>query len=109
MLGKLNSAQTLVAGFSVIILIGSILLSLPIAVSNGEVNFLASFFTATSALCVTGLVLVDTGTHWTAFGQVVILLLFQVGGLGIMAFAAFLAFIMGRKINLKNVSLCSIP
>jgi Trk-type K+ transport system membrane component len=69
MLGKLNPAQTLVAGFSVIILIGSILLSLPIAVSNGEVNFLTSFFTATSALCVTGLVLVDTGTHWTAFGQ----------------------------------------
>ena len=102
MLAKLNPAQTLVAGFSVIILIGSILLSLPIAVSNGEVNFLTSFFTATSALCVTGLVLVDTGTHWTAFGQVVILLLFQVGGLGIMSFAAFLAFIMGRKINLKE-------
>lgn len=77
MLAKLNPAQTLVAGFSVIILIGSILLSLPIAVSNGEVNFLTSFFTATSALCVTGLVLVDTGTHWTAFGQVVILLLFR--------------------------------
>lgn len=102
MLAKLNPAQTLVAGFSVIILIGSILLSLPIAVSNGEVNFLTSFFTATSALCVTGLVLVDTGTHWTSFGQVVILLLFQIGGLGIMSFAAFLAFILGRKINLKE-------
>ncbi len=102
MFAKLNPAQILVAGFSVIIVIGSILLTLPIAVNSGEVNFLTSFFTATSALCVTGLVLVDTGTHWTAFGQVVIMLLFQIGGLGIMSFAAFLAFILGRKINLKE-------
>lgn len=102
MFAKLNPAQILVAGFSVIIVIGSILLTLPIAVNSGEVNFLTSFFTATSALCVTGLVLVDTGTHWTAFGQVVIMLLFQIGGLGIMSFAAFLAFILGRRINLKE-------
>lgn len=102
MFAKLNPAQILVAGFSVIIIIGSILLTLPIAVNSGEVNFLTSFFTATSALCVTGLVLVDTGTHWTAFGQVVIMLLFQIGGLGIMSFAAFLAFILGRRINLKE-------
>ncbi|NLF46504.1 MAG: Trk family potassium uptake protein, partial [Syntrophomonadaceae bacterium] len=102
MLGKLNPAQVLVVGFSVIIIIGSVLLSLPIAVENGQINFLTSFFTATSALCVTGLVLVDTGTYWTPFGQVIIMLLFQVGGLGIMSFAAFLAFILGRRINLKE-------
>lgn len=102
MLAKLNPAQVLVTGFSVIIVIGSILLSLPIAIENGEVNFLTSLFTATSALCVTGLVLVDTASHWSTFGQIVIMLLFQVGGLGIMSFAAFLAFILGRRINLKE-------
>ncbi|NLB53868.1 MAG: Trk family potassium uptake protein [Syntrophomonadaceae bacterium] len=102
MFSKLNPAQILVTGFTAAILIGSILLTMPISVKSGEVNFLTSFFTATSAICVTGLVVVDTATHWTAFGQVVIMLLFQIGGLGIMSFSAFSAFLMGRKFYLKE-------
>ena len=80
---KLNPAQTLVLGFASIILIGAILLNLPIASQTGEsVGFINAIFTATSAVCVTGLVVVDTGTYWTMFGKTVILLLIQIGGLG---------------------------
>lgn len=102
MFSKLNPAQILVTGFAAAILIGSILLTLPISVKSGEANFLTSFFTATSAICVTGLIVVDTATHWTAFGHLVIMLLFQIGGLGIMSFSAFLAFLMGRKFYLRE-------
>lgn len=102
MFARFNPAQILLAGFAAVILIGSLLLTLPISVKSGDVNFLTSFFTATSAVCVTGLVVVDTATHWTFFGQLVIMLLFQVGGLGIMSFSAFLAFVMGRKFYLKE-------
>ncbi len=100
---QLNPAQTLVLGFASIILIGSILLNLPIASTNGEsVGFINSIFTATSAVCVTGLVVVDTGTHWTVFGKTIILLLIQIGGLGFMTMATLVAFVIGKRISLRE-------
>ncbi len=99
----LNPAQILVLGFAAVILIGGLLLNLPIASVNGvSVGFVNAIFTATSAVCVTGLAVVDTGTHWTLFGKIVILLLIQVGGLGFMTMTTTLAFVMGKKISLKS-------
>ncbi len=85
--------QVLVLGFASVILIGAIMLNLPIATQSGEsVGFINAIFTATSAVCVTGLVVVDTGTYWTVFGKSVILLLIQIGGLGFMTMATSMAF-----------------
>jgi trk system potassium uptake protein len=95
--------KVLVGGFALIIFIGSILLTLPIATNNGKgLPWLDALFTATSATCVTGLVVVDTGTTFTLFGQLVILSLIQVGGLGFMTFATFFAFLLGKRISLKE-------
>lgn len=100
---RTTPAQTLVIGFAAIILTGAIFLTLPMAVQTGrEINFLTSLFTATSAVCVTGLVVVDTATHWTTFGQIVILALIQVGGLGFMTMATFLFLLLGRQIGLRQ-------
>jgi trk system potassium uptake protein TrkH len=100
---RATPAQILVTGFAAIILLGAVLLTLPAAVQPGnETDFLTSLFTATSAVCVTGLVVVDTGTHWTTFGHVVILLLIQVGGLGFMTMATFFAMLLGRRIGLRQ-------
>ncbi len=100
---KLNPAQIMVLGFASVILIGSILLNLPIASRNGEsIGFENALFTATSAVCVTGLVVVDTGTYWTVFGQTVILFLIQIGGLGFMTLATLIFFILGKKITLRD-------
>ena len=80
---RLNQVQYIALGFFFIILAGSLILTLPIASRSGEwTPFLDSMFTATSATCVTGLVVYDTFTHWNVFGQLVILLLIQIGGLG---------------------------
>ncbi|WP_043932576.1 TrkH family potassium uptake protein [Bacillus sp. EB01] len=99
----LNPPRILVLGFAVVILIGTILLTLPIATVNREgLPFLEALFTATSATCVTGLVVVDTGTTFTRFGQIVILSLIQVGGLGFMTFATFFFFLLGKRISLKE-------
>ncbi len=100
---NIKPTQIIVIGFAVIILIGSILLSFPIASRNCErIGFINAFFTATSAVCVTGLVVVDTYTHWSLFGQIVILLLIQVGGLGFMTMATLFSFILRRRISLKE-------
>jgi trk system potassium uptake protein len=89
--------------FAIIIFIGAILLNLPLASNNGQsVGFINALFTATSATCVTGLVVVDTGTHWTVFGKIIIIMLIQIGGLGIMTFSTLLALLIGRKITLKE-------
>lgn len=98
----LTPPQLMVLGFLGVILIGSILLTTPWAVQQGSPNFLTALFTSTSAVCVTGLVVVDTGTHWTTFGQIIILLLIQIGGLGIMSFATFFALLLGRKIQFRQ-------
>lgn len=100
---KLKPTQVLVIGFATIILIGGLLLNLPIASQNGEsVGFINAIFTATSAVCVTGLSVVDTGTYWTAFGKTVILFLIQIGGLGFMTLATMFFIILGKKISLKE-------
>ena len=102
LLGKrLSSFQIIITGFLMIILIGTMLLSLPVSSKSGQwTSFENALFTATSAVCVTGLVVKDTASYWTTFGQAVILLLIQIGGLGIVTVTAFLAKASGRKISL---------
>ncbi|MDI3257551.1 MAG: TrkH family potassium uptake protein [Kyrpidia sp.] len=96
-------ARVLVLGFAVVIFAGGILLSLPVASQNGQgLDFLDALFTATSAVCVTGLVVVDTGTYFSHFGQIVILLLIQIGGLGFMTVATFLLMMSRRRIGLRE-------
>ena len=93
----------IVVGFAIIVLLGALLLNLPGASRNDQpVGFINAIFTATSSVCVTGLVVVDTGTHWTVFGQVVIMLLIQVGGLGFMTMSTLLALLLGRRITLRE-------
>ncbi|MDQ0150474.1 trk system potassium uptake protein TrkH [Eubacterium multiforme] len=100
---KLSGVQVLALGFFIVIFIGAILLSLPISSESGEsTNFLDALFTSTSAVCVTGLVTLDTGTYWNEFGQVVIMLLIEIGGLGFMSFATFIAVLLGKKITLRD-------
>lgn len=99
----LDPPKILVLGFALIILAGALLLTIPMATVNGKgLPFLDALFTATSATCVTGLVVVDTGTTFTLFGQLVILALIQVGGLGFMTFATLFAFLLGKRISLKE-------
>lgn len=89
--------------FLLAIAIGTVLLSLPIATADGSrAPFLTALFTSTSAVGVTGLVLVDTGTYWSAFGQAAILLMFQIGGLGIMTAATLFGLIAGRGFSLRD-------
>lgn len=100
---NLQPVQILAIGFATVILTGAILLKLPVATKQGiSTPFLDCLFTATSAVCVTGLVVVDTGTYWSTFGQIVIMLLIQIGGLGFMTFASFFAVLLGKKISLKE-------
>ena len=102
-LKRMTHPQILVIGFAALIITGALLLMLPIATTDGQgASFLTALFTSTSAVCVTGLVVVDTGTYWATFGQVVILLLIQIGGLGFMAMATMLFLITGKKISMKS-------
>ncbi|MDW7652206.1 MAG: potassium transporter TrkG, partial [Bacillota bacterium] len=99
---RVTPAKILVGGFALLIFIGAILLSLPISARTGRLPFLDALFTATSAVCVTGLVVVDTGTYFSRFGQTVIMLLIQIGGLGIMTAATVLFILLGKKISLRE-------
>lgn len=102
-ISKLNPYQMMVVGFAGVILIGAILLSLPIATQTGEsISFLDALFTSTSAVCVTGLVVVDTATYWSFFGHIVIIMLIQVGGLGFMTITTLFSLIIKKRINLKE-------
>lgn len=102
-LKTLSYSQMIALGFFLVIIIGTLLLSLPIASRNNiSVGFIKALFTATSATCVTGLVVFDTYTQWTIFGQIVILLLIQVGGLGFMTIITMFSFLLKRKIGLKQ-------
>ncbi|MGO4369778.1 TrkH family potassium uptake protein [Paenibacillus sp. MCAF20] len=95
--------RILVSGFALIIFIGAFLLSLPFASATGErLNFIDALFTATSATCVTGLVVVDTGTYFSTAGQIVLMVLFQLGGLGFMTMATLIALVLRRKISLRE-------
>ncbi|MCR3956421.1 MAG: TrkH family potassium uptake protein [Gudongella sp.] len=100
---ELNPPRVLAMGFMGLIFLGSILLNLPIASADGNsIGLLDALFTSASAVCVTGLIVVNTATHWSLFGQGIILLLIQIGGLGIMTMATMVALIMGKKISLKE-------
>lgn len=102
---KLTSFQVIILGFSGVILLGTCLLMLPLSSREGSVTpFFDALFTSTSAVCVTGLVVHDTATYWSAFGQFVILLLIQIGGIGVITVAAVFAMISGRKISLMQRS-----
>lgn len=102
-ISKLSSSQILVLGFFGIILTGALLLSLPISSVYGQwTNFLDCLFTSTSAVCVTGLILFDTGTYWTLFGKIVIITLIQIGGLGFMSMTILAALITKSKISLSQ-------
>ncbi|MFH1837046.1 MAG: TrkH family potassium uptake protein [Candidatus Omnitrophota bacterium] len=100
---KLTPPQLLIFSFLCVIILGTGLLSLPLATSNGErLSLVDSLFTATSAVCVTGLVVKDTGTAFSGFGRGVIFILFQMGGLGIMTFSTLFAVMLGRKIGFRE-------
>lgn len=102
---RLSSFQIIILGFAGVILVGALLLMLPISTTEGCVTpFNEALFTATSAVCVTGLVVQDTGSYWSAFGQMVILILIQIGGLGVVTVAASFALMSGRKISLMQRS-----
>ena len=102
---RLSSFQIIILGFAWVILLGSLLLMLPIATITGCVTpFNEALFTATSAVCVTGLIIQDTGSYWSGFGQAVILTLIQIGGLGVITVAASFALLSGRKISLMQRS-----
>ena len=93
-------------GFCIIILMGTILLSLPISLKeNQEVSIMTSFFTATSATCVTGLIRVDTYSHWSWFGQFIIILLIQIGGIGFMTFCIYALTLAKKKIGIISRSI----
>ncbi|TDD17748.1 TrkH family potassium uptake protein [Nonomuraea diastatica] len=97
-----HPAQVIVTGFGMAVLIGTALLTLPIATESGESSgWLAALFTATSAVCVTGLVVVDTATHWSVFGESVIAGLIQVGGLGIMTLATLFTVLVAGRLGLR--------
>ena len=103
---SLAPTKIIVLSFAAIILIGAILLTLPEASRDGKsIGFLNALFTATSATCVTGLVVVDTYRHWTIFGQLVIISLIQAGGLGIVTLATFFSVLLGRKMSLRSMVL----
>lgn len=98
---RLNPFQVIILGFIGLIIVGSLLLLLPFASRAGTVTpYNQCLFTSVSAVCVTGLVVVDTATHWSAFGQAVILLLIQIGGLGVITALAALTMLFGGKISM---------
>lgn len=100
---RLSSAQIVILGFLFIVLTGSILLSLPISSADGKaVPYVDALFTATTATCVTGLVTVPTVSTWSVFGQAVILVLIQVGGLGVITIAAGIMVLLGKRIGVNN-------
>ena len=102
---RLSSFQIIILGFAGVILLGALMLMLPISTTEGCVTpFNEALFTATSAVCVTGLVVQDTGSYWSTFGQAVILMLIQIGGLGVVTVAASFALMSGRKISLMQRS-----
>ena len=94
----LTTFQIIILGFAGVILLGSLLLCLPISTRSGEwASYLDALFTATTSVCVTGLVTQDTGTYWSLFGQIIILILIQIGGMGVMTVAIMLGLMARRR------------
>ena len=104
-LGRLTAFQRIVLGFAGVILLGGVLLTLPPAAADGRwTPFPDALFTSVSAVCVTGLVVTDTATHWSGFGQAILLLLIQIGGLGVLTVAAAVSRFTGQRITLGQRS-----
>ena len=102
---KLSSSQIILFGFAGVILIGTLMLMLPFATNSGKsASFWDALFTSTSAVCVTGLIVQDTAVYWSGFGQSVILLLIQIGGMGVVTVAAAITMASGKKISLMQRS-----
>jgi trk system potassium uptake protein len=99
---RMHPATLVLISFILTIIIGTILLKLPIALNLGYISWINAFFTATSAVCVTGLTVVDIGSHFTLFGKCVILILIQIGGLGVMTFSVFLFRWLGKNIPFRH-------
>lgn len=100
---KLSPIQAIVLSFFLLILLGTFLLMLPFSQQAGEwTSFITALFTSASAVCVTGLSVVETGTYWSPFGQVIIMLLIQFGGLGFMTMTTTAAILLGKRIGLRN-------
>ncbi|HEX2984113.1 MAG TPA: potassium transporter TrkG, partial [Ignavibacteriales bacterium] len=99
---KIHPARLFVLSFVFTILIGALFLSLPRSTTGGHIPFIDALFTSTSAVCVTGLVVVDTATYYTQFGQTVILLLIQIGGLGLMTFTTFFTLFLSGGLGIKE-------
>lgn len=103
---RLTPARIIALGFALVILFGSMLLSLPFSIRDGvSLSYADALYTATSAVCVTGLVVVDIADTFTLFGQMVVLLLMQVGGLGVAAVGTGIILAIGRKVDLKGRTL----
>ena len=101
----ISSFQIIIFGFFMVIFIGSLILMLPWATQNGQsASFADALFTSTSAVCVTGLIVQDTATYWSELGQFIILILIQIGGLGVVTMAVSFAVLSGRKIGLMQRS-----
>ena len=103
--GGYTPTQIICGSFVIVIALGTFLLSLPIASRHGRLDVLDAMFTATSATCVTGLIVRDTWTQFTFFGQAVILLLIQVGGLGLVTLTSFFALAMRRRMGFRDLRL----
>lgn len=99
----ISPTRLIVISFFVVIVAGTLLLMLPISTKDGSIDLLDAFFTATSATCVTGLVVFDTFTKFTRFGQVIILMLIQIGGLGLITLASFLNIAVGKRLGFKGM------
>lgn len=99
---RFQPAQFLTMSFVVAILVGTVLLLLPFSTKSGHISFVDALFTSTSGVCVTGLIVQDTGTYFTPIGQIIIMVLFQLGGLGIMTFSTLILLVAGKKISIKD-------
>lgn len=105
-LKKQPAVRFITLGFLMVILIGSGLLMLPISIKDGmHVSYIDALYTSTSAVCVTGLIAIDTADYFTLFGQIVVCLLIQIGGLGVSAIGAWIILAISHKINLKEISI----
>lgn len=100
---RLTTTQTIILSFLLVILIGTLLLTTPLASASGEATpFMDALFTATSCVCVTGLVTVTTATHWNLFGHIIMLIMIQIGGLGVVAMTTVFTMLLGKKLSLSS-------
>ena len=102
-LNQFSSARIILFGFIIMIFLGASILSLPVSSRNGDFTpFIDALFTATSASCVTGLIVYDTATHWSLFGKIIIIVMIQCGGLGVVTMIAVFTQVAGKKIGLRD-------